>query len=61
VGIITEGRGRHFDPDMVDGFLKVADQFHEVARRYTDTDADFARMTAKLPSDGEGTIARQGL
>ena len=46
---------------MVDGFLKVADQFHEVARRYTDTDADFARMTAKLPSDGEGTIARQGL
>jgi putative two-component system response regulator len=27
VGIITKGRGSHFDPDLVDLFVKVADQF----------------------------------
>jgi HD-GYP domain-containing protein (c-di-GMP phosphodiesterase class II) len=34
--VIIEGRGRHFDPDMVDAFRVVADQFKEIAARYSD-------------------------
>ena len=36
VAIITEGRGVHFDPDMVDAFLKTADRFFSVLRNYQD-------------------------
>ncbi|PHV12295.1 response regulator [Chitinimonas sp. BJB300] len=36
VEIIREGRGRHFDPDIVDAFLQIADDFHAVAMRYSD-------------------------
>jgi putative two-component system response regulator len=34
--IITEGRGRHFDPDVVDGFVAILDQFRLIALRYSD-------------------------
>jgi putative two-component system response regulator len=36
VGIIWEGKGRHFDPDLVDGFMRIADQFHKIALQYAD-------------------------
>lgn len=36
--IIKEARGRHFDPDVVDAFLDVRDQFERVAARYPDPD-----------------------
>lgn len=38
VGIIAEERGKQFDPDMVDAFLRVADQFENIALSYLDTD-----------------------
>jgi putative two-component system response regulator len=31
VGVIVKGRGSHFDPDVVDAFLKVADVLHNVS------------------------------
>ncbi|ANQ85667.1 two-component system response regulator [Azoarcus olearius] len=34
--IIVEGRGRHFDPEIVDAFLECKDQFAEIAARYVD-------------------------
>ncbi len=34
--IIAEGRGRHFDPDMVDAFLAGFDEFAAIAERYRD-------------------------
>ena len=34
--IIVEGRGVHFDPDVVDTYLALQDQFAEIARRYAD-------------------------
>jgi putative two-component system response regulator len=34
--LITEGRGKHFDPDMVDGFLHVHDLFRDIASRLND-------------------------
>ncbi len=35
VEIIRQGAGRHFDPDLVDAFLKVADRFAETALQLT--------------------------
>ena len=39
VAIIREGRSSHFDPDMVDGFLVIADAFDAVAQRFVDVEA----------------------
>ncbi|MBB1075830.1 response regulator [Rhodoferax sp. 4810] len=38
VRIICEGRGSHFDPDIVDAFLDIADVFQAIACDYSDTD-----------------------
>jgi hypothetical protein len=51
VHIITQGRGQHFDPDIVDAFLAILDEFQDIAARYADSDADL------LVS---GTAARYG-
>ena len=34
--IILKGRGTHFDPDMVDAFVELADDFRGIAQRYPD-------------------------
>lgn len=36
ISIITEGRGSHFEPTMVDCFLTIADEFDEIAKRFQD-------------------------
>lgn len=36
VNIIRDGRGKHFDPDMVDALLEMLDVFHVIAERYRD-------------------------
>ena len=36
VQVIAEGRGTHFDPDVVDAFLATQDKFKEVAARFVD-------------------------
>lgn len=38
--IIVSERGAHFDPDVVDAFVEVQEEFAAIARRYADTDAD---------------------
>jgi putative two-component system response regulator len=38
VALIVEGRGRHFDPDLVDAFLVVQDQFKAIAARFVDAE-----------------------
>lgn len=40
VHIITEGRGAHFDPAVVDAFLEVHEVFRSIAVRHADTNAD---------------------
>jgi len=40
IAIIEEGRGSHFDPDMVDAFLAIQDEIKLIAARYADSDAD---------------------
>ena len=34
--IIIEGRGVHFDPDIVDAFLRLEDRFKEIAAKFKD-------------------------
>lgn len=36
VSIISEGKGSHFDPQMVDSFLDIAEQFNQIAQTYQD-------------------------
>ena len=36
VALLTEGRGTHLDPRIVDKFLEISDQFAEVANRFSD-------------------------
>ncbi|MDP1525322.1 MAG: two-component system response regulator [Rhodocyclaceae bacterium] len=48
VSIIIEGKGTHFDPDMVDAFVEVQEQFREVAKRYADSDTDMAKKKEQL-------------
>jgi putative two-component system response regulator len=38
VSIIEEGRGSHFDPDIVDAFLRIQDAFHRIALDFSDHD-----------------------
>ena len=36
--LICEGRGSHFDPDMVDAFVTLQETFREIATKYADSD-----------------------
>ena len=38
VQIVFQGRGSHFDPDMVDAFIGIQDEFNEIAQRFKDSD-----------------------
>ena len=40
VTIITDGKGQHFDPDMVDAFLELEDQFRQIALEHADFDEE---------------------
>lgn len=40
VSIIKEGKGNHFDPDMVDAFMEISDEFYNISQRYVDTEED---------------------
>lgn len=48
VQIIGEGRSTHFDPDIVDAFLEIQDEFKQIATTYADTDADIDKKTQYL-------------
>ena len=34
--IVSDGRGSHFDPDIVDAFLAIQEQFQHIAQRFED-------------------------
>ncbi|HYA12742.1 MAG TPA: two-component system response regulator [Syntrophales bacterium] len=40
VDIIREASGTHFDPDIVDAFLVLANQFNKIAQKYADSEED---------------------
>jgi len=44
--IITEGRGQHFDPDVVDAYLAHLDEFAAISARYADLAEQTLNATA---------------
>ena len=40
VQIMIEGRNNHFDPDMLDAFLSIQEEFKTIAKQFSDTDDD---------------------
>ena len=48
VSIIVESRGNHFDPDIVDAFVALQDDFKAIAARYGDSDQDMAKKKEQL-------------
>lgn len=48
IGIIIEGRGKHFDPDIVDAFLTLQDEFQAIAERFIDNESDIRAKTEQL-------------
>lgn len=43
VKILLSERGKHFDPDVVDAFMAVHEQFANICKRHADTDDDMQR------------------
>ncbi|MEY4140494.1 MAG: hypothetical protein RLZZ371_2676, partial [Pseudomonadota bacterium] len=48
VAIIVDGRGSHFDPDVLDAFMAIQDEFLAIAARFVDTDKDIQAKAAVL-------------
>ncbi len=45
VSIILEGKGTHFDPEMVDSFIAIGDQFRQIAYKFADSDEEKDALT----------------
>lgn len=43
VEVIAEGKGTKFDPDVIDAFLEVNNQFNQIAYAYADNNKDFEK------------------
>ena len=60
VQIIEEGRGSHFDPDMVDAFMTLSEEFRRIALQFADGEPalhqEVDRMAADLPAEAIETI-----
>lgn len=50
VRMIEEGRGHHFDPDIVDAFLLAADDFHQIALQFSDQHEADGQADAAAPA-----------
>jgi putative two-component system response regulator len=48
VAIMVDGKGKHFDPDVVDAFVELQEEFRAVAARFADSDADMAEKARQL-------------
>ena len=48
VDIIRAGKSSHFDPDVVDAFIELQDDFRAIAARYADSDGDMAQKKQQL-------------
>ncbi|WP_374361951.1 two-component system response regulator [Pseudoduganella danionis] len=52
VALIVEGRGSHFDPDVVDAFVALQDEFRSIAARFADSDEDIEQKREQLSRIG---------
>jgi putative two-component system response regulator len=49
VEIIKNGRGAHFDPDIVDAFLEIQEQFKNIAREFADFQEEREALDKDMP------------
>jgi putative two-component system response regulator len=47
IAIMKEGRGTHFDPDILDAFLANTEEFRSIAERFADHDEEIAAAQAR--------------
>ena len=52
VDIIKQTSGRHFDPDVVDAFLAIEENFRAIALTYGDSDADLLKKVEFMAAAG---------
>jgi putative two-component system response regulator len=57
MGIILEGRGTQFDPDIVDAFIKVEAQVLEISEKYVDTVPKLDLMLRAVPGSVDQTVS----
>lgn len=48
IEIISDGRGNHFDPDVVDAFLLMQNDFITIAKRHADTSAAVIEKLSRM-------------
>jgi len=48
VQLIIDGRGSHFDPDIVDAFISTQDEFSAISQRYADSAADIEEKSRQI-------------
>lgn len=46
--LLVEGRGKHFDPDVVDAFLALEEEFQAIAERYADSEEALQAKAIRL-------------
>jgi len=51
--LIVEGRGSHFDPDIVDAFLQIEDDFRAIAARFADGDDALQAQMERIMAQGD--------
>ena len=55
--IMVEGRGSHFDPDMVDAFLSLSEEFRRIAEQFADSEhmlqAQLQRVEQELGAEAK--------
>lgn len=54
--IMVQGRGTHFDPDILDTFLELETEFRAVADRYRDSDAEMDAVRARVQAASENPL-----
>jgi len=68
VEIIRDGRGSHFDPDMVDAFLSLSEEFRRIAQQFADSEHALQAQRDRIAQDlstegvviGEGSVSSSG-
>lgn len=48
ISILMEGRGTHFDPDVVDAFMAIQDEILEIAHKYADSDSELEEKRQQI-------------
>jgi putative two-component system response regulator len=60
IEIIAEGRGKHFDPEIVDAFLSITDEFRDIALRHADGEDALAAEAERMVADVGERIELKG-